>query len=171
LFPENIEANTQDYGILRLFSKETFTIYQPKIRVGWDDQSYITGSLTELTSTDIKVGVKSFKSEYKKNSIPKIRIVGRELHPLKTFTNSFAYSDIKYLPQTSYYQIKDFASDDVIIPFSDYSKLSCDSDGNYIKLNLSNWETGRVYKIEFKVDMGGDVKYFDEKITFTIVNN
>jgi hypothetical protein len=41
----------------------------------------------------------------------------------------------------------------------------------YIKLNLSNWETGRVYKIEFKIDMDGDVKYYDDKITFTVVNN
>ena len=171
LFPENIESNTQDYGILRLFSKETFTIYQPKIRIGWDDQTFVTGSLLELTSNDIKVGVKSFKSEYKKNTIPTIRVIGRELYPLKTFTNQFAYNDIKYLPQTSYYQIKDFASDDVIIPFSEYSKLSCDTNGNYIKLNLSNWETGRVYKIEFKVDMDGDVKYYDDKITFTVLDN
>jgi hypothetical protein len=171
LFPENIESNTQDYGILRLFSKETFTIYQPKIRIGWDDQSFITGSLSALNSNDIKVGVKSFKSEYKKNSIPKIRVVGRELYPVKTFTNSFAYSDVKYLPQTTYYQIKDFGSDDIIVPFSEYSKVSCDSDGNYINLNLSNWESGRVYKLEFKVDMDGDVKYYDDKITFTISNN
>ena len=35
-----------------------------------------------------------------------------------------------------YIQIKDFASDDIIIPFSDYSKISCDETGNYINLNL-----------------------------------
>ena len=171
LFPENIESNTQDYGILRLFSKETFTIHQPKIRIGWNDQSYITGSLLPLTASDIKVDVKSFKNEYKKDTNPKIRIFGRELYPVKTFTNQFVYNDIKYLPQTTYYQIKDFASEDIIIPFSEYSKISCDSEGNYIKLNFSNWETGRVYKIEFKVDNNGDVKYYDNKITFSITNS
>jgi hypothetical protein len=164
------ENNTEDYGIIKLFSKETHTIYQPKIRIGWDDQSFITGSLTALTANDIKVGVKNFKSEYKAETTAKIKIFGRELYPLKTFTNQFAYGDIKYLPQTTYYQIRDFAAGDVIIPFSEYSKVSCDSDGNYIKVNFSNWETDRVYKIEFKVDMGdGDVQYFNEDITFTIV--
>jgi len=165
------EVDTQDYGIIKVFSKETNTIYQPKIRIGWDDQTFATASLSPLTATDIKVGVNNPKKEYKLGSIAKLRIFGRELYPLKTFTNTFAYTSQKYLPKNSYYQIKDFASDDIIIPFSEYSKISCDSDGNYIKLNFSNWEAGRVYKIEFKVDMGDeDIQYFDEEMTFSIVN-
>jgi hypothetical protein len=170
-FSDSLENDTEDYGVLKLFSKETNTIYQPKIRIGWDDQSFITGSLTELVASDIKVGITNLKKEYKAETNPTMRIFARELYPLKTFTNTFAYTDIKYLPQTSYYQIKDFASDDIIIPFSDYSKLNCDSNGNYIKLNLSNWEAGRVYKIEFKIDNDGDVQYFDNELTFNVVKD
>jgi hypothetical protein len=165
------EIDTQDYGAIKVFSKETNTIYQPKIRIGWDDQSFVTGSLTALTAEDIKVGVTNLKTEVKVGTTPKIRIFARELYPLKTFTNKFAYTTQQYLPTTSYYQIKDVASDDVIIPFSDYSKISCDADGNYINLNLSNWEAGRTYKIEFKINMNGNVQYFDEDITFSIVKN
>jgi hypothetical protein len=170
-FDDTLENNTQDYGVIKLFSKETNTIYQPKIRIGWDDQSFITGSLTQLVASDIKVGITNLKKEYKAETNPTMRIFARELYPLKTFTNTFAYTDIKYLPQTSYYQIKDFASDDIIIPFSDYSKLNCDSNGNYIKLNLSNWEAGRVYKIEFKIDNDGDIQYFDNELTFNVVKD
>jgi hypothetical protein len=93
------------------------------------------------------------------------------LYPIKTFTNQFGYTNIKYLPETTYYQIKDVASDDIIVPFSDYSKVSCDMEGNYIKLNLSNWEANRVYKIEFKVNMSGDITYYDDSITFNIAAN
>ena len=170
-YPTDIEANTEDYGVIKFFSKETHTIYQPKIRIGWDDQSYVTGSLTELTAEDIKIGINNLKKEYKLNSIAKIRIFGRELYPLKTFSNQFSYNTQKYLPQTTYYQIKDFSSNDIIIPFSNYSKISCDADGNYIKLNLSNWETDRVYKIEFMVEQDGGSQYFDDNITFSIVKN
>jgi hypothetical protein len=166
-----VENNTEDYGIVKVFSKETNTIYQPKIRIGWDDQSFITGSLTALTAEDIKVNVINFKKEYKLGTVPKIRLAGRELYPLKTFSNAFAYNDVKYLPTTTYYQIKDYNSDDIIIPFSEYSKVSCDSNGNYIKLNLSNWEADRVYKIEFKVNINGNVQYFDEDVTFNIVKH
>jgi hypothetical protein len=166
-----VENDTEDYGIVKVFSKETNTIYQPKIRIGWDDQSFITGSLTALTADDIKVNVINFKKEYKLGTVPKIKLVGRELYPLKTFSNTFAYNDVKYLPTTTYYQIKDYNSDDIIIPFSEYSKVSCDSNGNYIKLNLSNWEADRVYKIEFKVNINGNVQYFDDDITFSIVKH
>jgi hypothetical protein len=163
------ESDTQDYGILKFFSKETNTIYQPKIQIGWDDQIFATASLSALTANDIKVGVTNLKKEYKVGGEVKLKIFGRELYPLKTFTNTFSYETVKYLPQTTYYQIKDVNSDDVIIPFSDYSKVSCDETGNYIKINFSNWEAGRTYKIEFKVDNDGDVQYFDNDTTFSLI--
>jgi len=163
------ESDTQDYGILKFFSKETNTIYQPKIQIAWDDQIFATASLSALTANDIKVGVTNLKKEYKVAGEVKLKIFGRELYPLKTFTNTFSYETVKYLPQTTYYQIKDVNSDDVIIPFSDYSKVSCDETGNYIKINFSNWEAGRTYKIEFKVDNDGDVQYFDNDTTFSLI--
>ena len=162
------ESDTADYGQLKFFSKETHTIYQPKIRIGWDDSVFVTGSLVALTANDIKVGVTNLKKEYKVGSIAKIQIFGRELYPLKTFTDTFTYSTIKHLPATTYYQIRDFASNDIIIPFSDYSKISCDSNGNYIKVNFSNWEANRVYKIEFKIDNNGSIEYFDNDTTFSL---
>jgi hypothetical protein len=165
------ESDTADYGILKFFSKETHTIYQPKIRIGWDDSVFSTGSLAALTANDIKVGVTNLKKEYKVGTIAKIQIFGRELYPIKTFSDTFGYSTSKYLPTTTYYQIKDFASNDIIIPFSDYSKVSCDSNGNYIKVNFSNWEANRVYKIEFKIDNNGSVEYFDNDTTFSLVKN
>jgi len=163
------ESDTQDYGILKFFSKETNTIYQPKIQIAWDDQIFTTASLSALTANDIKVGVTNLKKEYKVGGEVKLKIFGRELYPLKTFTNTFSYETVKYLPQTTYYQIKDVNSDDVIIPFSDYSKVSCDETGNYIKINFSNWEAGRTYKIEFKVDNDGDIQYFDNDTTFSLI--
>ena len=163
------EKDTEDYGIVRLFSKETFTIYQPKIRIGWNEHIFTTGSLLPLTANDIKIGIKNLKKEYKKETIQKLRVFARELYPLKTFSNSFSYNIVKYLPQTSYFQIKDFASDDIIIPFSEYSKIDCDSDGNYIKINFSNWEANRIYKIEFKIDNNGSIQYFDEDLKFLLV--
>jgi hypothetical protein len=170
-YNNSVEDDTEDYGILKFFSKETNTIHQPKIRIGWDDQSYVTGQLNPLTANDIKVNVVNFKNKYKVNSTAKIRIFARDLYPLKTFTNSFAYNTAEYLPTSSYYQIKDAASDDVIIPFDNYSKISCDETGNYIKVNFSNWQANRIYKLEFKVEQNGDVQYFDENITFSLENN
>ena len=59
------ENDTIDYGQLKFFSKETNTIYQPKIRIGWDDSIFVTGSLTALEADDINVTFKRLKTRYK----------------------------------------------------------------------------------------------------------
>jgi hypothetical protein len=165
----SLENDTIDYGQLKFFSKETNTIYQPKIRIGWDDSIFTTGSLTELTADDIHVTFKRLKARYKRGSKPEIRVFGREKYPLKTYTNLYSYTDVKYLPSTTYYQIKDVVTDEVVLPFSDYTKVSCDSNGNYFKLRLENWEPNRDYYIEIKVDRDGVIEYFSDKdLTFTV---
>jgi len=163
------EDDTKDYGQLKFFSKETNTIYQPKIRIGWDDSIFQTGSLTELTSDDINVTFKRLKTRYKRGSTPTIQVFGREKYPLKTYTNDYAYTDVKYLPSTTYYQIKDIITHEIVVPFSDYTKVSCNSTGNYFKLNLNSWETTRDYYIEIKINRDGVVEYFqDRDLTFTV---
>jgi hypothetical protein len=166
----SLENDTNDYGILKFFSKETNTIHQPKIRIGWDDSSFSTGSLTELSADDIKVTFGNFKKEYKVNTTPRIRVNGRELYPVKTFSSTFRYAVSSFLPTTSYYQIRDYHTDDIIVPFSNYTKISCDSNGNYFDLNLSNWETNRTYKVEIKVTRSGIDEYFDDDYTFNVIS-
>jgi hypothetical protein len=166
----SVEEDTNDYGILKFFSKETNTIHQPKIRIGWDDSSFTTGSLTELSDSDINVSLSNFKKEYKVNTIPKIKVKGRTLYPIKTFSSTFNYATTNYLPSTTYYQISDYHTNDIIVPFSDYTKVSCDSSGNYFNLNLTNWETNRTYKIEMKVSRDGTDEYFDNDYTFNVIS-
>ena len=165
-----LENDTTDYGQLKFFSKETNTIYQPKLRIGWDDSAYTTGSLTELTSDDIHVTFKRLKTSYKRGSKPTIRVFAREKYPLKTYTNSYSYTDVKYLPTTAYYQIKDVVTGEVVVPFHDnYTKISCDANGHFFKLNLTNWEINRDYYIETKINRNGVVEYFEDKdLTFTV---
>ena len=165
----SLEDDTNDYGILKFFSKETNTIHQPKIRIGWDDSSFSTGSLTELSVNDIKVTLTNFKKEYKVNTTPRVRVKGRELYPQKTFSSTFNYATTNFLPLTTYYQIRDYHTDDIIVPFSNYTKISCDNNGNYFDLNLSNWETNRTYKVEVKVTRNGSDEYFDEDYTFNVI--
>jgi hypothetical protein len=165
-----LENDTNDYGQLKFFSKETNTIYQPKLRIGWDDSLFSTGSLTALTSDDIHVTFKRLKTRYKQGSKPTIRVFGREKYPLKTYTKQYSYTDVYFLPSTSYYQVKDVLTDEIIIPFDDdYTKVSCDSSGNYFKLDLTNWEYNRNYYIQIKIDRDGVIEYFEDKdLTFTI---
>ena len=164
-----VENDGNQYGRLQFFSKETNTVYQPKLRIGWDDQVFNTGSLSALTTSPIYVTVKGLAYNYKVGSKPVIRVFGRERYPLKTYTNQYQYNDVKYLPATTYYEVKDAITHEVIIPYSDYTKVSCDSSGNYLTLNLVNWEVNREYYINFKVDRNGAIEYFEDKnLTFKV---
>lgn len=165
------ENDNNDYGSLKYFSKETNTIYQPKIRIGWDDATFSTGSLSELVEEDIKVTFKRLKTSYKVDSQPTIRVFGREKYPLKQYSNEYAYNDVKFLPITTFYQIKDAVTHEIIIPYGDYSKVSCDASGNFFKLNFKNWEINRNYYIEIKTVRSGVTEYFsDEDLTFIVEN-
>ena len=41
-------------GNLKYFSRETHTIYPPKLEVVWDDSSWNSGSLSKLSATDLE---------------------------------------------------------------------------------------------------------------------
>jgi hypothetical protein len=162
-----------DYGVLKFFSKETNTIYEPKLELVWDDSSFITGSLTPVTGSaedGYKVVVTNLKKEYPSNSKIKIRVKGRDMFPLKSFGTTFEYDQSKYLPSGSvYYQIEDYITNEIIVPFGDYSKLSCDSTSNYFNLDTSTYPINRTYKLKLKIVESGISNIIDDKLIFEIV--
>jgi hypothetical protein len=163
-----------DYGVLKFFSKETSTIYEPKLELVWDDSLFTTGSLTPVTGSaedGYKVVVTNLKREYPSNSKVKIRVKGRDMYPSKSFTTgSFAYDQSKYLPSGSvFYQIEDYITNEIIVPFGDYSKLSCDSTSNYFNLDTSAYSYNRTYKLKLKIVESGISTIIDDKLIFEIV--
>ena len=169
----SLYTDTTDYGVLKFFSKETNTIYEPKLELVWDDSLFTTGSLTPVTgsaSDDYKVVVTNLKNEYSKDTKIKIRVKGRDMFPYKTFGTTFGYDQAKYLPSGStYYQIEDYITNEIIVPFGDYSKLSCDSTSNYFNLDTSTYAADRVYRLKIKILQNGITDIIDDKLTFKIV--
>ena len=176
------EANTTRYGHFSFFSSNTHTIYPPKLEVVWDDSKWTTGSLSALTSAnleDMNLYMRGFRPKYKENSKVKFRVVGRERFPERTYSSTdqyqTGYTTAKYLPSGStYYQIKDAYTEDVIIPFGTGSIVSCDSTGNYFNLWMNGLQSERFYRINYKVVSGSGtvdetVTYFDEKHSFKVV--
>jgi hypothetical protein len=173
----DVENNRLDYGLLKFFSKETNTIYQPKLEIVWDDNTFTTGSLLPITGSssedaleNSKIIVTDLQKQYAENIKTKIRVKGRDLFPSKSFsTGSFEYDQSKYLPTSSYYQIEDYRTNEIIIPFGEYSKLSCDSKSNYFYLDTATYPINRVYKLKLKVVKDGVTKIIDDKLTFEII--
>ena len=181
------EASTDRLGDFKFFSRQTHTIYPPKLEVEWFDTKWNTGSLSALSSTnleDLSFYMKSLRPEYKEKSKVKFRVVGRERYPTKSYSNTASeYLTAKYLPSGSveqiggtgaYYSVRDAQTDDVIIPYGTGSLVSCDSTGNYFNLWMNGLQAERYYKFEFKVVSGSNtvdetIQYFDDDFVFKVV--
>jgi hypothetical protein len=172
------EGDSSRLGNLKYFSRETHTIYPPKLEVVWDDSSWSTGSLSALSSTDLerlKVYFKNMRKEYKENSIVKFRVVGRELYPSSSFDATPTELTVKYLPSSSTeYEIKDADTEEVIVPYGSGSRISCDSDGNFFRVQMNGFQAERNYRFCIKVVSGSgtldeQINYYDDNYEFRVV--
>jgi len=170
------EENALDYGLLKFFSKETNTIYEPKLELVWDDSVFNVGSLQPISGSSVsdvfensKIVITNLQKEYFENTKTKIRVKGRDVYPTKSFTSQFEYDQSKYLPTSSYYQIEDYRTSEIIVPFGEYSKLSCDSKSNYFYLDTSTYPINRTYKLKLKVVVDGVSKIIDDRLIFDVV--
>jgi hypothetical protein len=176
-YSSTIESNDVPAGSLKFFSKETNTIYQPKLAITWDDHVFTTGSLMPIivdntNPSNISILATNLKSEYRINTSQRFRVVGRYLSPLKTFANPYPYyGNNMYLPRDTYYSVVDSATGFVVIPFSPNSKVSCDEIGNYVDLNFYNWEPNRTYVVHIRYDADTytyDIGHFKFRLLPTI---
>jgi len=168
-FSDSDESNDNVHGYVRFFSRDTHTIYVPKLTMYWDDTSYSTGSMSEINLESYATYTNT-KSIYKDTEIAKIRIYARDKYPRKSPTNVFPYELVKVLPDTTYYSVVDAATDEVIIPFDDiYTKVSCDSTSNFIYLDFNGLMPERSYRLQLKIVDGFIEQYIDDQIYFKVV--
>jgi hypothetical protein len=164
-------ASFASNNVLRFFGTETNTIYSPYLDVSWDDSVYITGSMLPV-SHPYGIVIQDLKKTYKFGSIARIDVFARARNPLKNFTKGIQanyYLTSSYLPQESYYMIKDNESEEVIVDFSDCTKLSCDGYVNYFLFDTTAFPQERYYKVLIKtINSDGEVIIFDHGNIFKV---
>ena len=83
--------------------------------------------------------------------------------------------DIKVLPSaSSFYEVKDADTEEVIIPYGSGSKISCDSTGNYFNLFMDGLQAERNYRFCVKVVSGSgttdeQINFYDDNYEFRVV--
>ena len=167
--PPTTEEDNFGFGELQYFSTNTHTIYPPKLTFKWDDSSY-SHSGTILTSGDIFLSLYNNKAKFQRKSKQRFRLTTRKRYPDRTFVTSSNYLDTQYLPESSYYSVRDAETDEVIIPFdTNYTKLSANSEGMYFDLHMEGFQPERYYKLMFRVDNNDGINIHDEDYFFKIV--
>ena len=152
------EADSERYGQFKFFSRDTNTIYQPKLEVVWKDFSYSTGSNTNFSGSqldDLVFYMKGNRDSYKENSKIKFKLAGRQRYPAKTYETTPRALQINTFPSgTLFYSVKDALTEETVIPFDQYSAVSCDTSGHYFNLWLNGLQAERYYKLLYKFVSG-----------------
>ncbi len=181
-FNGSSETDNTTFGHLKFFSRNTHTIFSPRLEVRWDDHIACSGS---NTGSLIQLGVsglddnflymKGLREEYKVGERVKFRVGARKRYIQKSFTNSVQTVTGSFIPEGSgSYAIKDIATDEFIVPFEDnqdtsYTQLSCDSNSNYFIQYLDGFYPDRAYKILLKLKLDdGQEQVFDDDFEFIV---
>jgi hypothetical protein len=166
----SLEFTTQSAIELKYFSANTHTIYPPCLEIRWNDWSYNTGSLSVITSPSIVATLDNNQSEYQQDSIQRFRVNVRDKFPARAFTSTSVYLINKALPTSSYYQIKDLDTEEIVVDYdTTYTKISCDSTGMYFDIYMNGLEPERYYKILIKTTINGSTLVLDDNYYFKVI--
>ena len=126
--------------------------------------------LIELSTSNISVFISQIKNEYQKNEILRMEVGVREKYPAKKFSNRMRYSSKNFTKDALYYSVRDAETEEIMIDYSEYTKISCDSLGHYFHFDFSSLKRGRLYKFIIQQRANEIQVNFTDNRTFMIVS-
>jgi hypothetical protein len=166
----SLEFTTGSPFETKYFSVDTHTIYPPCLEFRWNDFSYSTGSLSTITSTNPVITLSNNKGEFQVDSVNRFRVNVRDQYPARSFQTSSVYTNNKILPTSSCYAVKDIKTDEFVIDFDTaYTKLSCDSSGNYFDIYMNGLQPERYYQVLVKTTIGGNTIVTEDNNYFKVI--
>ena len=157
--------------IMQFYSVDTNTIYPPCLEIKWDDSSFETGSLSEIDTADLFVALDNNPGTFYSSSINRFRLNVREDFPVRTFQTASIFTTNNFLNSSSLYAVKDLDTDEYVVDFdSNFTQISCDSNGNYFDIYMNGLEPERYYKILIKTTISGSTIVKDDQYYFKVVN-
>ena len=118
---------------------------------------------------DISNYIRNNKEKFRTSEEYKFRLNVRELYPTRRFVTSSNFLDVKYFTSKSFYSLVDYATEEVLIPFGEESKLSADSEGMHFKIYMNGLQEERYYKLLFKHENNDGIQVYDDDYYFKVV--
>lgn len=158
---------------IKYFSIDTHTIYPPCLEFKWNDSIINTGSsgITIINVQPFTISINENPGIFYPESVNKFRVYSTPEYPIRVFSTSSFYTKNYYLPENSYYAVKDLDTNEYVVDFDDvYTKLSMDTTSSYFTLYMDGLEPERYYKILIKTILQGQTIIVDDNYYFKIIN-
>tara|TARA_B100001093_G_C26410617_1_gene835369 strand:- start:219 stop:716 length:498 start_codon:yes stop_codon:yes gene_type:complete len=126
--------------------------------------------LIELLASNIHVFISQIKNEYQKNEILRMEVGIREKYPIKKFSGRMRYSSKNFTKDALYYSVRDAETEEIMINYSAYTQISCDSLGHYFYFDFSSLKRGRLYKFLIQQKTNEVQVSFTDDRTFMIIS-
>jgi hypothetical protein len=170
---DTIEFSTVDavQPIIQFYSIDTNTIFPPVLEIKWDDQSFSTGNLKPLTTSDLFVALDNNPGVFYSESVNRFRLNCRPDYPTRTFMTRSIDTINHFLNSESMYSVKDLDTNETLIEFDpEFTKISCDSTSNYFDIYMNGLQPERYYKILIQTTINGSTIVKDDNYYFKVVN-
>ena len=149
--PNSVEQDTGSFIDLKFFSVDTHTIYPPTIQFRWDDAYYYPQGTNYVLTDQITVTLANNPGQFTQGEVYKMRLSTRYTYPPRRFTTSSVYLTNLILSEQTYWALQDVKTNEMIVDFDEnYTKVSCDSVGNYFTLYTNGLEINRYYRLLVK---------------------
>jgi len=165
-------ANENNQPIFKYYSVDTNTIYPPCLEFRWRDYtSVITSTSPVVTTVDLKMSLAENPGVFYPESVNRFYLNVSPLFPTRTYQTASLFTNLNYLPTSSYYAIKDLATNEFVVNFdNNYTQISSDANGNYFNVYMSGLEPERYYKILIKTNINGSTIISDDNYYFKVIN-
>ena len=165
------EQSSNVFKSLRFFSRDTHTVYGPRLEMRYDDSTYLTSSTLVDYTDEVAVNLSNIQPSYAEGSKARINISARPKYPDRTFAVTSYYYDAYRLPSSSFYSVRDAHTSDIIIPFDETNtKISADGNGSYFILNFNGLAPERYYRLLIKSKTSSAEEYlYDKNWIFKVV--
>ena len=169
------ESNSTDYGTVKYFSRETNTIYSPRIEARYntttDTTRDVTGMLT-ASADDLLTITALVQTEYRRDTETRIELDVHPKFPTRSQGLQSSGTSRYSLPTGSTYAIVDTVTNEKIIPHTATGSLVACNKKHFIDVDMNSLFPERHYNIQVKVPdlfYAGSVQYFDTDTHFKVI--
>lgn len=158
---------------MKYFSIDTHTIYPPCLEFRWEDATFNTGSSTlpTINTQPFVVTLGENIGYFYPSSVNQFRVYSRPEYPARVFATASYFTQNYYLPENSYYAIKDLDTDEYVVDFdTTYTQLSIDATSSFFTLYMNGLQPERYYKVLIKTTVDGSTMVLDNDYYFKIIN-
>jgi len=157
---------------LKYFSVDTNTIYPPALQFSWRDFTWATSSnVSVLTTLPARIALNQNPGFFYSQSVNIFRVNAAPEYPASVWQTSSLYTENYYLPQESYYAIKDLSTNEYVVEFDTrFTQLSADTTGSYFKLYMNGLQPERYYQVLIQTTINGSTLVYNDGYYFKVIN-